>query len=258
MPRTGSSQRAVAGGAVDSTHTGVVAVLFEPAGIVSDICTGVVIAPRVVATAAHCVYGRTPADLRVVVGESIATPDQTLPVASTIVYPRFGGPSADPRQANDLAALLLPADAMAAPIAYDRAGNDVSPARLVGYGLFDPDARSSSGTRRAADVATTPACDRLISLGTTVSACVGDSGGPLLVSDAAGERALGIISFGSTDGPCGIPVYALPLAPFQHWLDTIVAGAPDLQCATTCPPNETTCNPGPAPSPSSGGCAVVF
>jgi len=242
----------VLGGSPDTTHSGVVAVLLLRGAIVADVCTGGLIAPRIVVTAAHCVFDKATTSISVRVGASITSADQTLTPSNVIPYPRFAGLAADAREANDLAALILPQDASATPIAYDHDGAAPATAELVGFGVADPDAANSSGTRRLADVSPTIACDRLLSIATS-TACAGDSGAPLL--DASG-KAVAIISFGSGE-PCGAPAYALRLAPFAAWLDGIVAGNPDSQCATSCPPAQTSCLPGPAPD-QGGGCSVVF
>ena len=250
--QTAEHQRAVLGGSPDTAHAGVVAVLLMRGPIVADVCTGLLISPRIVATAAHCAFGKAPTSISVRIGASITSADQTLTPTSVTIYPRFAGLAADAREANDLAILLLPQDANATPLAYDHDGATVSTARLVGFGVADPDAATSSGTRRFADVSPSIACDRLLSIATS-TACSGDSGAPLL---DASDKAIAIISFGSSE-PCGAPAYALRLAPFAAWLDTIVAGNPDSQCASTCPPAQTSCLPGPPPD-QGGGCSVVF
>ena len=66
------------------------------------ICTGVLIDPRVVLTAAHCVEGNTsPSDVRAAVGRHDVTRNgQVKQVASIHVHPQYTG-------ANDIAILKL-------------------------------------------------------------------------------------------------------------------------------------------------------
>jgi secreted trypsin-like serine protease len=91
-------------------------------------------------------------------------------------------------------------------------------------------------------VPVTAVCDRLLLFGdATHRGCLGDSGGPLLTTDATGaEVVAAVVSF--YDGTqCGPPVYAVRVDPYAAWLDSIVAGSADTTCASTCPPKGAAC-----------------
>lgn len=250
----GSRELFVVGGSADTGHEAVVSIVTTPDAAAPELCSGVVIAARLILTAGHCTLGQTPDALTVGVGPSAMSPKRTLAVAAVRTYPLFGGLDADRRSGLDLGVVVLAEDALVTPIAL--ATDDASMlagkhARLVGFGQTKVGDLESRGKRFSADVTLSPLCATLIAFGdTTTNACHGDSGGPLLVTnDAGAEEVVAVVSFGRTFG-CDPPSYASRAAPFAGWLARVAAGEPDEGCADACPNGATDCFPPDASLPS--------
>lgn len=202
-------------------YSGVVAVLFG-----STICTGTLIEEDVVLTASHCLRGVGNAnDIRVFNGLSLEGPG--VSAVGFGMHPDFN--VAAKRDAFDYGFIEIPAGALNAtpiPVVLDQDEWDEIAAglgkpdavTLVGYGL-DPEAAAneSLGVKRkvTTDVRGFTATGiEFIAGGDGRDSCEGDSGGPALARNAAGEfRLIGITARGSD--PCGdggfygVPYHAL-------------------------------------------------
>jgi secreted trypsin-like serine protease len=190
-------------------------------------CTGTVVAPRLVLTAAHCVLNlqtgkkREPAGFQVVTGnvDWLLAPREVLHVHAVSVAPGF-----DPYTHTHDAALLVLSQPTAAPsIALSKPRADSSmlhagtPASVVGWGEVSYGQRETTPELRDAETAVQSsawcqrnappfyASNQLCVLDPPKEAtgtCEGDSGGPLLVSgpdeeqEAASSIELGILSGG--------------------------------------------------------------
>jgi secreted trypsin-like serine protease len=260
----GRRELSLLGGSADA-HEAVVSITTVPEAARAQLCTGVVVAPRLVITAGHCTIGRTPDELIVGVGPKSRTPTATLKVASVHTLPRYRYLRADDLRGLDLGALVLVDDAPVAPIAISRTA-PATTAVAVGFGQTstDPETR---GSRTSGTVPIVAACSTLLTFGdATTNACHGDSGGPLLVKDASGlERVAAIVSYGTE--ACDAPTHAVRLDAYAAWIDRVAAGAPDDTCAT-CPPPGDDCleepadaapvvdaAPSPAPTANGDSCA---
>ncbi|MDC0713183.1 trypsin-like serine protease [Stigmatella sp. ncwal1] len=159
-------------------------------------CTGTLIAPRVVLTAAHCIENLDyPRSLSVVF-----TPDTARALPSERVRTLSGRmhPGWLPG-VNDIGALVLTADAPVTPVplsGWALPENVVGQtARVVGFGLDD---QGMTGHRRSgtAQVTSTEAGTFSIVAAPGMS-CGGDSGGPVFLEADGTEHLAGITSFGN-------------------------------------------------------------
>lgn len=160
------------------------------------ICTGVLVAPRVALTAAHCMRG-APVD-RVLVGIS-AGEGSPVDVLRSWTHPSYKVGSAD----HDICVLLLgaPVDAPALPLNEEPlTGADVGQMlRVVGFGAVS--AGDMSEPQKMQGTAIIGGVSPLtFSVEPSPSQpCSGDSGGPVLRSVNGEEAVVGIVSHGDAD-----------------------------------------------------------
>jgi hypothetical protein len=243
----GITPRIVGGGPATSPHA-FMAALVVP-GFANDadgtFCGATVIAPYAYLTAAHCIiqdqptpHTLGPADLIVATGRTdLSLPGgQRLAVRKIVTHPDFGTPFA---LANDVAIVFTIAPTTSAAVARDT----VSPAEgetgtALGWGATDlspdPPATYPAQLREAAlpilasDACTTPG---VVCAGvTSPNICIGDSGGPLLVTRAGVTRQVGIASAiltGSASTPvCGIDSSEfVDVSVYNSWIDAQLAPA---------------------------------
>lgn len=209
-PAPGSSVGTVAspilGGKVDTGDPAVVAVVSRrqrcAASDVDIVCTGTLVAPRVVLTAAHCLREiGPPGDFEVFFGDDTHSSSGRFIVARAGArHPQFD----DAMHAYDVGVLLLAEAAPATPIpiasgapAATFVGTKV---RAVGFGRSDQkvavDGKKREGTMTVAAIAALSFTSKT----DPAMTCQGDSGGPVLGLVDGVERLVGITVAG--DGEC--------------------------------------------------------
>lgn len=215
----------VGGGPADPALTAETAMIVSTRGAT---CTGVVLGPNVLLTAAHCV--QPAADYAVVVFEGGAP--RLIPVNRIALHPSFDPNSfATRRPTPDLALVrlseALPAAFRPAALTTEMA---LPPKRtaftVAGYGVTRDGDGKSAGTLRTVSlpsIGTTGGIMVRLSDGAAKGACTGDSGGPVLIEGVVA----GIIGWSTAAGGargCGGVTGATLIGPQRAWIDATLRG----------------------------------
>lgn len=160
-------------------------------------CTGTVIAPRKVLTAAHCVENQSPSQFTFAFGPDAYQPQEEIQVVDMKTHPAW-----DSQQlANDIAILTLASDASVAPIPLNQSMDQSWIGQhllLVGYGVSNGPNQTGGGVKRMVDVTVSQLTATTLRYETTngKSACNGDSGGPAFLVQGGALTLVGVTSYG--------------------------------------------------------------
>jgi hypothetical protein len=211
--------QAIIGGATDSSDVAVVAVQQPSTG---TLCSGVLVAPTVVLTAAHCVFGVPASDLQVLTGPDTNAPQQTLAVQGAAAYPTYDSASGL-AGGVDLGVVYLttPSSIPPMPVRTDVTDAELTGASvtLIGYGLSSTTDPTTAGLRRSVVAPVDTVCSRIITVGDAdANECEGDSGGAVLL----GGQLVALISSGMLD--CTAPANEMRLSAHTLWLAAVLQG----------------------------------
>jgi secreted trypsin-like serine protease len=228
-PSVGERSAGIINGTTDTGDPGVVLVLAQVSQTMGSLCTGEVISPHVVLTAAHCldpdVLMTTTAKFAVFTGTTLS---QSSPSSEFLTVKETHFDSAfdpqNPQNGHDVGVVILANPTTITPIPYNRVAMTQTmvgqAARFVGFGVTSgtDTMGTSAGTRRQAPTKLASLDDLLLGFQDAQHGiCEGDSGGPALMTINGTEVIVGITSFGLQ----GCPLTS-PQAGFQAGNDTRV------------------------------------
>jgi uncharacterized protein (TIGR03382 family) len=216
----GERQSAVINGDLDNGDPAVVALMDGG----SFFCTGTVISPRVVLTAAHCLEGGPPPD-----GIFFGTDSNNPGSGDIIAVKQARGHEQYDGQTADIAVIemmqptsVTPLPRNTTPLSQSMAGQDV---RVVGFGLsVDNENSNEAGVKLTGTVTfdSIEADYMMVQPQGGQSGCYGDSGGPNFMTLGGQEVIAGVTSFG-TENSCLAGLGGnTDVQKYKGWIDAFV------------------------------------
>lgn len=222
----------IIGGVLANGDLATVALAIRYGGSYESVCTGTLIAPKTVLTAAHCIYAYgQQASYYVTVGTYASSPTKAVQVVQQYRHPSYN------QSAWDFGLLRLaspildvpPIPINETPMTSALVGRAI---RHVGFGLTQAGGQTS-GTKREVTYNLRQVSTYTIESGAQgKQTCQGDSGGPgfMIMPGDTKEKLVGVVSYGDQD--CAYQGYDGRVDVAASWIRTTMAGWEQPTCAT--------------------------
>jgi V8-like Glu-specific endopeptidase len=205
----------IIGGIRDTGDPWVVQLRFFTTSGGIAVCTGTVIAPRVILTAAHCTSGGFGFQYNPGSADNPVTGTGWIPAENAVSDPAYDG---DPTHGHDIGLIALPLATSIRPMALGVAPAAGQKVHVVGYGYTQPVASGGSlGTKYYKDVAILQDLPHEFTI--PESTCHGDSGGPAF--NFYGQ-VVGTTSYGDTANCTGRD-HEMRIDDSRAWINSVLA-----------------------------------